>query len=71
MRVDDHAGLGAEASAALSRELGGSSTLEDVLSWARALRPPAALRDVVVQDEYTHDVLFDWRAGLVLVFDTT
>ena len=43
-------------------------TLEDVLAWT--LPRGAELLDVIVQDEYTHDVIV--RAGTVhLVFDTT
>lgn len=43
-------------------------TLEDVLAWAHATG--GTLLDVIVQDEYTHDVIV--RAGAeYLVFDTT
>ncbi|HTR49475.1 MAG TPA: hypothetical protein VMJ10_02135 [Kofleriaceae bacterium] len=49
------------------------ATLEDVLAWVHAQRPPGELVDVVVQDEFTHDVIV--RApGVIaayLVFDTT
>ena len=43
-------------------------TLEDVLVWCRANR--ANIVDVVVQDEFTHDVIVQEAAGF-LVFDTT
>ena len=39
-------------------------TLEDVLRWG------ADVLEVVVQDEYTHDVVVT-KATMVLVFDTT
>jgi hypothetical protein len=45
-------------------------TLEEVLAWAFAQHPPAELLDVVVQDEFTHDVVVKAREGY-LVFDTT
>jgi hypothetical protein len=45
-------------------------SLEDVLAWAFAQRPPAELLEVIVQDEFTHDVIV--RHGTeYLVFDTT
>ena len=43
-------------------------TLEDVLAWAHATG--AQILDVIVQDEYTHDVLVQTASGY-LVFDTT
>lgn len=70
MRIDDQAGLGPGERQALADELAPCRTLEEVLGWARA-QPAAGLLDVIVQDEYTHDVLFAWSGGLVLVFDTT
>jgi hypothetical protein len=47
----------------------GLATLEELLGWCRATG--AELVDVIVQDEYTHDVLVRERAGSYLVFDTT
>ena len=44
-------------------------TLEELLVWCRAHR--AELVDVVVQDEYTHDVLVRKADGHYLVFDST
>lgn len=31
----------------------------------------AELREVVTQDEYTHDVVLEWTDGRWLVYDTT
>jgi len=45
-------------------------SLEDVLAWAFAQRPPAELLEVIVQDEFTHDVIVQ-RGTEYLVFDTT
>ncbi|MEO6772491.1 MAG: hypothetical protein ABI467_05640 [Kofleriaceae bacterium] len=48
-------------------------SLEDVLAWAFAQRPPAELVElieVIVQDEFTHDVIVRHGAEY-LVFDTT
>lgn len=44
-------------------------SLEDVLAWARATA--ATLEDVIVQDEFTHDVLVRGPAPAYLCFDTT
>ncbi len=41
------------------------ATLEDVLRWG------GDVLDVIVQDEYTHDVVVRGPAGGYLVFDTT
>ena len=48
----------------------GHTTLEAVLRWAHAQTPPATLEDVVIQDEYTHDVIVRWGARFV-VYGTT
>jgi len=45
-------------------------TLEDVLRFGFAQRPAWELADVVVQDEFTHDVIVN-AAAAFLVFDTT
>lgn len=62
-----HAGERAELAALLS----GHRTLEQVVRWTLARTPPATIADVVVQDEFTHDVIVPWTAGRYLVYDTT
>ena len=44
-------------------------TLEELLMWCRAVR--AELVEVIVQDEFTHDVIVREAAGTYLVFDST
>ena len=46
-------------------------TLEDVVRWGLARKPAAMIELVVVQDEYTHDVVLRWADGVYLVYDTT
>ena len=46
-------------------------TLGGVLEWLRAQDPPRTVRDIVTQDEYTHDVIVCWSDRLTLVFDAT
>jgi hypothetical protein len=57
---------GADLPAAISK----LATLEQILAWAFAQRPAAELLEVIVQDEYSHDVVVQQAAGF-LVFDTT
>ena len=46
-------------------------TLHDVVLAALASSPPRLIADVVVQDEYTHDVVLPWDDVHWLVYDTT
>lgn len=58
--------------AALVESLAGATraqTLEDVLAWAHPRG--AKLVEVIVQDEYTHDVIVSVAAPAFLIFDTT
>jgi hypothetical protein len=43
--------------------------LEQMVHWASRAEPPGAVVDVVVQDEFSHDVVLRW-AHVHLVFDT-
>jgi hypothetical protein len=52
-------------------EAAGQKTLEDVVRWGLAQRPPRVVERVVVQDEYTHDVVIRYADGVYLVYDTT
>ena len=75
MRIVNSANLSDEAVAQIAAELSGQENLKDVMSWAMSSRPgifiPTVVADVIVQDEFTHDVIVPWRDGLVLVYDTT
>ena len=46
-------------------------TLEDVLIWCAEQTPPTTIEDVVVQDEFSHDVLIPLPKSLYLVYGTT
>jgi hypothetical protein len=46
-------------------------TLEDVVRWGLAQKPPRLVERVIVQDEYTHDVAIRYGEGVYLVYDTT
>jgi hypothetical protein len=66
----DRAGLGTELLAGLKTELEPLTILQDVIRWGFAQTPPSDVSDVVIQDEFTHDVVLSWR-HIFLVFDTT
>ncbi len=65
----------AEDPAELQRELAGLRTLQEVLSWGFSRSPAWEVVEVVVQDEYCHDVVIrgplHGEAQLYLCFDTT
>ena len=75
MRVLNNANLPTDAVANIATELAGQENLRDVMSWA--LSAPTGtfvlsiVSEVIVQDEFTHDVIVPWRDRLVLVYDTT
>jgi hypothetical protein len=71
MRIRDHGAVSPERVAALLLEVAPLTTLQDVLRWAFACSPPRELVDVVIQDEFSHDVVMTGPDGLYLCFDTT
>jgi hypothetical protein len=75
MRVLNHANLAPHTMAEIEALLPDQQNLKDVMNWALSHRvgtfTPQVIADVIVQDEFTHDVVVPWREGLVLVYDTT
>lgn len=71
MEPIDRVGLPPERLAAIRSVLTSQATLADVVRWSARAAPPRRLVDVIVQDEYTHDVVLDHGDGLFLVYDTT
>ena len=75
MRVLNHANLSPNTIAEIEGQLADQENLKDVMTWAQAYPSgtfiPQVVADVIVQDEFTHDVVVPWREGLVLVYDTT
>jgi len=55
----------------LSRAVATFQTLDQAFRWAITRTPRVLPADVVVQDEYSHDVLFRADDGSFLVFDAT
>ena len=56
---------------ALLREAQDLQTLEHAFRWALARQPRLMPDDVIMQDEYTHDVLFRAAGERYVVFDAT
>lgn len=75
MRFVNYSGAAGEEIAALERELSGQQNLVDLMKWVGSYPPgifiPTVVSNVVVQDEFTHDVIVPFGDGLVLVYDTT
>ncbi|HEY6331132.1 MAG TPA: hypothetical protein VI756_17525 [Blastocatellia bacterium] len=75
MKLLNYANVSTTELAQVEAEVSGQRTLEDVLTQgfpqARSTRRPAVVTDVVVQDEFTHDVVVPWLGNLVLVYGTT
>ncbi len=69
--LHDHAGLAPPERVALLATLGSFTSLSEVLGWGRSLVPPRGPAEILTQDEYTHDVVFELAADRWLVFDTT
>lgn len=75
MPLLNHAKLTAAEILEIERELGAQKNLQDVMEWALSQPAgtfvPQVVAQVVVQDEFSHDVIVPWRNGLTLVYDTT
>ena len=74
MQLVNQSKLSATKIAELEAEIPEQENLQDVMCWALSdpvSFVPQVVANVVVQDEFTHDVVVPWRDGLVLVYDTT
>ena len=71
LRLVNRAALPPAHLSVLEAEVPEQQTLADVVRWLASLEPHALISDVIVMDEYTHDVVVPWKDGLVLVYDTT
>lgn len=71
MEITLRAELPDEQRRAIQAGVAGLRLLEDLLRWGAAQIPARSVSDVVVQDEYTHDVVIPYDDQLVLVFDST
>jgi hypothetical protein len=74
MRVENQSDLSPDKLREIQAAVPHQENLKDMMAWAFSSPgdfEPTVVVDVVVQDEFTHDVVVPWRDGLVLVYDTT
>lgn len=69
--LNDRVGLPEATLAELREIIADHGMLNRAIRWAMSAEPPRPVALVVVQDEYTHDIVVPWRDGLVLVYDCT
>lgn len=61
----------ADLSDELLAEAKALQSLEQAMRWGLSRDPKVTPLDVIVQDEYTHDVIFHAAENSYLVFDTS
>jgi hypothetical protein len=75
LRILNYANLPPEVITEIESELSEQHALKDLVNWALSDSGkrfvPGVVKDVIVQDEFTHDVIVPWGPELVLVYDTT
>jgi hypothetical protein len=69
--VHNEAGLDPARIETLYAEMQPLRTLGDVLAWSRGATRSRQPTDIVTQDEYTHDVVFELDGAVYVAFDTT
>ena len=73
MRILNQANLSSHRIAEIEAQLTDQENLKDVMNWALSYPAgtfiPQVVADVIVQDEFTHDVVVLWREGLCLACD--
>jgi hypothetical protein len=71
MQIEVRAALDQVTLESIEATVRSQKTLEDVVRWGLLTKPPRLVADIIVQDEYTHDVVMPFRDGIYLVYDTT
>jgi hypothetical protein len=69
--IELHTEVSAELRSSIEALFASQKTLEDVVRWGLAQTPARIVEEVVVQDEYTHDVVLRHPSGVYLAYDTT
>lgn len=64
-------GVSGDDLARLAGAVRSHGSLQRVLAWCAAQRPPVRIAEFLAQDEYTHDVVVPLGGGLHAVYDTT
>jgi len=75
MRIVTHGTITDEMKAQIEAEVSEQQNLKDMMAWALSQAEgvflPGIVSEVIVQDEFTHDVIVPRSDELVLVYDTT
>lgn len=74
MRIINQGNLSAERIAEIESAIHEQQNLKDMMDWALSNPEnftPNVVSEVVIQDEFTHDVIVPWGKDVVLVYDTT
>lgn len=75
MIVTNHTTISTEEFSAIQSELPTHENLQQMMKWALADQTGAfcsgIVSQVIVQDEFSHDVVVPWHDGLTLVYETT
>jgi len=75
MQIVTHGRISAEVKARIEAEVSSQQNLKDMMAWALSQGSgvflPGVVSEVIVQDEFTHDIIVPRNDGLVLVYDTT
>jgi hypothetical protein len=69
--LHDRADLPTDLRVQISTAVEDHHMLDRVILWGLSTTPQRLVTDVIVQDEYTHDVIVPWGDGLFLVYDST
>jgi hypothetical protein len=69
--LHDRVGLDPELRRRIEAAIADHGMLDRVIRWGLASEPRRVVAGVVVQDEYTHDIIVPWGDGLWLVYDCT
>lgn len=69
--MEIHGEVDATTLASVEALVSGQRTTEEVVRWGLACKPPRLVARIVVQDEYTHDVVMPYSERVYLVYDTT
>ena len=74
MQIVNQANLPADRFAEIRETIPHQENLKDLMAWAFSNSHDfcaTVVTEVIVQDEFTHDVVVPWRDRLFLVYDTT
>jgi hypothetical protein len=69
--IENRANLPAADFSRLAEAVSSQRSIKDALDWLVGHRPPLTVTDMVTQDEFSHDILVDYRDGQWLVYDST